>query len=113
MSKWKPREVFAKVVCVRACSVIVTALCLAGFLAALQLAAFLPEPWSAVGITTLLLVTGLSLFGKWPGRGFRLESVGLGYQPDGQANLRAAAPISPRDVPARSRPVLGVILDCR
>jgi hypothetical protein len=113
MSKQKPREVFAKVVCERACSVILAALCLAGFLAALQVAAFLPEPWSAMGITTLLIVTGLSIFGNWPERGFHLESVGLGYQPHGQANLQAAAPVSPRGVPVRSLPALGVTLDCR
>jgi hypothetical protein len=113
MSKQKPREVFAKVVCERARSVIVAALCLAGFLAALQLAALLPEPWSAVGITTLLLVTGLPLLGKWPGHGFRLESLGLGHQPDGQPNPQPVAPVSPRGVPARSRPALDVVLDSR
>ncbi len=113
MSKRKSREVFDTVVCARACSVIAAALCVAGLLAALQLAAFLPEPWSAVGITTLLLVTGLPVMGRWPGHGFRLESLGLGYQPDGQANLQAATPISPTGIPARSRPALGIILDCR
>jgi len=113
MSKWKPKEVFARVVCVHAQSVIAAALYLIAFLGALQLAAFLPEPWSAVGMTALLLLTGLPFLAKWPGHRFRLESVGLGYQPDGQANLQAAAPVSPRGVPVRSRPVLGVILDCR
>jgi hypothetical protein len=114
MSKRKLKGVFAKVVCAGARSGIVAALYLAAFLAALQLAAVLPEPWSAVGITALLLVVGLSLFGRWPGHRFRLESVGLGYQPDGQArNPQAAAPVSPRGVLLRSRPVLGVILGCR
>jgi hypothetical protein len=45
MTKRKPREVFAKVVCVCTRSAIIAALYLAGFLAAFQLAAFLPEPW--------------------------------------------------------------------
>jgi len=63
-------------VCLVARSGIIVALYLAAFLAALELAAFLPKPWSAVGITALLLVVGLSLFGRWPGREFRLESVG-------------------------------------
>ena len=112
MLKRKLKEVFARVVCVGARSAIIAALYLAGFLAALQLAAFLPEPWSAVGITALLLVTGLRLAGRWPGREFRLESIGLGYQPDGQASLQAAAPISPRDVPVRSSPALDVVRDC-
>ena len=113
MSKWKPKEVFAKVVCVGARSGIVAALYLAAFLAALGLAAVLPEPWSAVGITGLLLVAGLSLFGRWPGRGFRLESVGLGYQPDGKPNPQPAAPVPPRGVPTRSRPALDVVLNSR
>jgi hypothetical protein len=113
MSKRKPREVFAKVVCVGARSGIIVALYLAAFLAALQLAAFLPEPWSAVGITVLLLVVGLSLFGRWPGYRFRLESVGLGYQPDGPTSPLPAAPVLPRGVPARSRPALDVVLDSR
>lgn len=108
MSKWKPKEVFAKVVCVGARSGIIVALYLAAFLAALQLAAFLPEPWSAVGITALVLVAGLALRGKWPGREFRLESVGLGYQPDGKPNPQPAAPVPPRGVPARSLPALDV-----
>jgi hypothetical protein len=113
MSKWKPKEEFAKVVCVGARSGIVATLYLAAFLAALELAAFLPEPWSAVGITTLLLVVALSLLGRWPGHRFRLESVGLGYQPDRQPTLQPAAPIPPRGVPARSRPALDVVLDSR
>jgi hypothetical protein len=113
MSKWKPKEVFAKVVCVGARSGIVAALYLAAFLAALELATALPEPWSAVGITVLLLVTGLRLSGRWPGRAFHLESVGLGYQPDGPANLQPAVPVPPRGVPARSRPALDVVLDSR
>ncbi len=103
MLKRKLKEVFAMVVCVGARSAIIAALYLAGFLAALQLAVLLPEPWSAVGIAALLVVTALSFLGKWPGREFRLESVGLGYQPDGQANLPAAAPVSPRGIPVRSR----------
>jgi hypothetical protein len=90
MSKRKPNEVFAKVVCVGARSGIVVALYLAAFLAALQLAAVLPEPWSAVGIAALLLVAGLRLSGRWPGREFRLESVGLGYQPDRRPALQPA-----------------------
>jgi len=108
MSKRKHSSVFA-VVCVGARSGIIVALYFAAFLATLQLAAFLPVPWSAVGITVLLLVTGLRLSGRWPGREFRLESVGLGYQPDGQPNLPPAAPVSPRGVPARSRPVLSTV----
>jgi hypothetical protein len=111
MSKLKPKEVFAKVVCVGARSGIIVALYLAAFLAALQLAAVLPEPWSAVGITALVLITGLSLRGKWPARRFRLESVGLGYQPDGQPTRQPAAPRSPSGVPARSRPAF--VLDSR
>jgi len=106
MSKRKPRRVFAKVVCVGARSGIVVALYLAAFLAALQLAAVLPEPWSAVGIAALLLVAGLRLSGRWPGREFRLESVGLGYQPDRQPTLQPAAPAPPRGVPVRSAPAL-------
>jgi hypothetical protein len=77
-------------VCLVARSGIIVALYLAAFLGALQLAAVLPEPWSAVGITALLLVAGLALRGKWSGRKFRLESVGLGYQPDGQAGAPGA-----------------------
>lgn len=112
MSKRKPNGVFAKVFCVSARSGIIVALYLAAFLGALLLAAVLPEPWSAVGITALVLVAGLALRGKWPGRAFRLESVGLGYQPDGRGNTNAepAAPASPRDVPVCSRPVLGAVL---
>jgi hypothetical protein len=94
MSKWKAKEVFAKVVCVGARSGIVAALYLAAFLAALQLAAVLPEPWSAVGITALLLVTVLPLLGRWPRREFRLESIGLGYEPDEQANLQPAGRVA-------------------
>jgi len=108
MSKRKPRVMVAKVVCVGARSGIVVALYLAALLATLQLAAFLPEPWSAVGITALVLVAGLALRGKWPGREFRLESVGLGYQPSGQSNLRAVAPVSPGGVRVRSRRVAAV-----
>jgi hypothetical protein len=113
MLKRKLREVFAKVLCGHARSVIVAALYLAAFLAALQLAAFLPQPWYAVGITALFLVVGLSLLGRWPGHRFRLESVGLGYQPDRPANLQAATPVSPRGVPSRSRPALVVVVNCR
>lgn len=90
MSKWKPRAAFAKVFCVGARSLVIVALYLAAFLAALQLATILPEPWSTLGITALVLVTGLSLRGKWSARRFRLESVGLGYQPDGQPNPQRA-----------------------
>ena len=113
MSKLKPKEVFAKVVCVGARSGIIVAPYLAAFVAALELAAFLPEPWSAVGITALLLVVGLRLSGRWPGRAFRLESVGLGYQPDAQPNPQPVAPASSRGVPARSRPALDAVVDCR
>ncbi len=109
MLKRKLKEVFARVVCVGARSAIIAALYLAGFLAALQLAAFLPEPWSAVGIAALLVVTALSFLGRWPRHGFHLESVGLGYQPDGQANLHPVAPISPSGVPARARPTLSTL----
>jgi hypothetical protein len=112
MSKQKRSNVFA-VVCVFSRSGIVAALYLAAFLAALQLAAVLPVPWSAVGITALLLVVGLSLLGRWPGHRFRLESVGLGYQPDGPTSPLPAAPVPPRGVPARSRPALDVVLDSR
>jgi len=113
MSKRKPRGLFAKVVCVGARSGIIAALYLGAFLAALQLAAVLPEPWSAVGITVLLMVVGLRFSGKWPGRRFRLESVGLGYQPDGPTNPLPAAPVPPRGVPARSKAALDVVLDSR
>jgi len=113
MSRSKLKGVFAKVVCVTARSGIIVALYLAAFLGALLLAAVLPEPWSAVGITALVLVAGLALRGKWPGREFRLESVGLGYQPDARANPQAAAPVSPRGVQARPRPIPGVLLDSR
>jgi hypothetical protein len=112
MPEWKHSYVFAAI-CVGVRSGIVAALYLAAFLAAFQLAVVLPEPWSAVGITALLLVAGLSLFGKWPKRGFRLESVGLGYQPDGPANLQPSAPVPPRCGPTRSRPALDVVLDSR
>jgi hypothetical protein len=113
MSERKPRGMVAKVVCVGARSGIVAALYLAAFLAALGLAAVLPEPWSAAGVTALVLVAGLALRGRWPGREFRLESVGLGYQPDARANPQAAAPVSPRGVQARPRPIPGVLLDSR
>ena len=113
MSNQKAREMFAKAVCMGARSGIVAAWYLAAFLAILGMAAMLPDHWSPVGITALLLVTGLPLLGKWPGRGFRLESVGLGYQPDGQPNLQPAVPIAPKDVSVRSKPILGVILGCR
>jgi hypothetical protein len=66
MLKRKLKGVFAMVVCVGARSAIIAALYLAGFLAALQLAVLLPEPWSAVGIAALLVVTALSFLGKWP-----------------------------------------------
>lgn len=105
MSKRKAREVFANVVCVGARSGIIVTLYLAAFLAALQLAAFLPQPWSAVGITALLLVAGLRLSERWPRREFRLESVGLGYQPDGPAKIQPAAPVSPNAGPPQSRRV--------
>ena len=106
MSKRTLRGMVAKVVCVGARSGIVAALYLAAFLAALQLAAVLPEPWSAVGITALVLIRGLSLRGKWPARRFRLQSVALGYQPDGQLNPQPVTPVSPKGVPVRSTPVL-------
>jgi len=96
MSKSELRSMFAKVVCVGARSGIIVALYLVVFLGALGLAAVLPEPWSAVGIAALVLVAGLALRGKWPGREFRLESVGLGYQPDRKPNPQPAAPASPR-----------------
>lgn len=101
------------VVCVSARSGIIVALYLAAFLAAFQLAAVLPEPWSAMGITALLLVAGLRLSGRWPGREFRLESVGLGYQPDGPAKPQPAAPASPNAVSTRSRPALEPMPDAR
>lgn len=113
MSKRKLRGVLAKVVCVGARSAIVIALYLLAFLAALQLAAALPEPWSALGIAALLLVMGLRLSGRWPAREFRLESVGLGYQPTGQEAPQPAAPASPGSVPAPSRPALEPVLDSR
>jgi hypothetical protein len=95
--------------CVGARSGIIVALYLAAFLGALQLAAFLPEPWSAAGITVLLLVGCLSLLGRWPGHAFRLESVGLGYQPDGQANRRGndgrSAPESRSDAASTELPL--------
>src|SRR5258708_4948880 len=94
MAKRKPRKVLA-VVGVGARSGIIVALYLAAFLAALQLAAALPEPWSALGIAALFLVAGSRLLGRWPEREFRLESVGLGYQPDGQPTRQPAVPRSP------------------
>jgi hypothetical protein len=113
MLKRKLKGVFAMVVCVGARSGIIVALYLAAFLSALLLAAVLPEPWSAVGITALVVVAGLALRGKWPGREFRLESVGLGYQPDGKPNPQPAAPVPPRGVPTRSQPALDVVLNSR
>lgn len=113
MWKRKLKGVFTKVVSVGARSGIISALYLAAFLAALQLAAVLPEPWSAVGITALVLVTGLRLSGKWPGHKFRLESVGLGYQPDGPTTPQAAVPASPSGVPERFRSTSGVALGIR
>lgn len=113
MVKRKPNGVFAKAVCLGARSGIIAALYLVAFLAALELAAVLPEPWSAAGITTLVLVTGLRLSGRWPVRRFRLESVGLGYQPDGPANPLPAALGSPVVTPKRSRPALEAALDSR
>jgi hypothetical protein len=113
MLKRKLKGVFAMVVCVGARSGIIVALYLAAFLSALLLAAVLPEPWSAVGITALVVVAGLALRGKWPGREFRLESVGLGYQPDGQPNPQPAALALPTDAPARSRPAFDAVLDSR
>jgi hypothetical protein len=111
MSSSKLKGVFAKVVCVTARSGIIVALYLAAFLGALLLAAILPEPWSAVGMTALVLVAGLALRGRWPGREFRLESVGLGYQLDGMPNPQPVAPTLPKGVPARCRPALDAILD--
>jgi hypothetical protein len=106
MSKRNVRGMFAQVFCVGVRSGIIVALYLAAFLGALVLPAVLPEPWSAVGITSLVLVAGLAFRGKWPGREFRLESVGLGYQPDGKPNPLPIAPAVPSGVPARSRPAL-------
>lgn len=109
MTKQKHSSVFARVVCVSVRSGIIVALYLAAFLAALQLAAVLTELWSAVGITALVLITGLSVRGKWPGRRVRLESVGLGYQPDAQLNSQSVAPAPSRDVPVRSRAAFDVV----
>src|SRR5580698_3899725 len=80
MSKRNVRGMFAQVFCVGVRSGIIVALYLAAFLGALVLPAVLPEPWSAVGITSLVLVAGLAFRGKWPGGGFRLGSGGLGYE---------------------------------
>jgi hypothetical protein len=113
MSRSKLKGVFAKVVCVTARSGIIVALYLVVFLGALQLAAVLPEPWSAAAITALVLVAGLAFRGKWPGRESRLESVGLGYQPNGPTNPLPAVPESPTGVPVRSRPALEPVLGAR
>jgi|SRR5215475_8801901 len=96
-------------VCLVARSGIIAALYLAAFLAALQLAAVLPEPWSATAVTALILVAALALRGKWPGRELRLESVGLGYQPKGKPNPQPAMRALPDGMPARSRPALNVV----
>lgn len=106
----KLRGVFAKVFCVGARSLIIVALYVVSFLAALELAAILPQPWFAMGITALVLVAGLALRGKWPERAFHLESLGLGYQPDGQSNPQPAAPVSPGIAPARSKLVLSATM---
>lgn len=106
MAKHKHSSVFARVLCVSVRSGVIVALYCATFLGALGLGAVLPEPWSAVGIAALLLVAGLRLSGRWPGREFRLESVGLGYQPDARPDPQPVAPAPSRGVPARSRPAL-------
>jgi hypothetical protein len=84
MSKWKLKELFAKVVCVPAQSMVAIALCLAGSLSALVLSAFLPGLWSLAGLTTLLLVAGSRLFGNWPRHEFPMYSPGLGFRVGGQ-----------------------------
>lgn len=86
MSKSKLRSMFAKVVCVTARSGIIVALYLAAFLGAFGLAAVLPEPWSAVGVTGLLLVVGLALLGRWP-------AANPAWSPLGLATSQADRPI--------------------
>src|SRR5690348_777478 len=83
-------------VCLSVRSGIVPVLYFSVFLAAFELAAILPQPWSAVGIAFLLSVAGSSFCGKWPARHSRLESLGLGYQPhDRRTKHPANTPLSP------------------
>jgi hypothetical protein len=74
MSRSKPREVFAKLVCANAPYVIVAILCVTGLLSALVLSAFLPGLWSLAGFLAVLLIVGLSILRKWSRREFLLES---------------------------------------
>ncbi len=111
MSKRKHSEVFAKV-CVGAQSVIVAALCLAGLLPALLLSAFLRGPWCLAGFTTLLLVAGLPLLGKWPGRGLLLDSIGTGFRDPDQSGAQAPNGSGSRASAARGGllPVFGPLI---
>ena len=61
MSKRTLKKAFASV-CVVAPTVIVLALCVAGLIPAFLLAAFLPEPWSKVGFSTVLFVAMLPFY---------------------------------------------------
>jgi hypothetical protein len=96
----------SRVVCVIARFGIIAALYVVAFLAPLQLAAALPGPWPAVGVTALVLVATLAACRKLPGRGFRLESLGLGYQPGGAPRLSVNRRVAAARSQASECPIL-------
>lgn len=111
MPKWKPRVLFAKVVCANAPYVIAAALCVAGLLSALMISAFLPGLWALAGFTSVLLIAGLPVLGKWSSREFLLESKLGVREPEAPNGLSGRASVS-KSLPARSGVVLGAVPDC-
>lgn len=111
MSKRKPDNLFARVVCANAPYVIAAALCVTGLLSAVVLSAFLPGLWSVAGFTAILLIAGVPLLGKWSRREFVLESRLGVREPEAATGLSSRATM-PESLPARSAPVLGAIPDC-
>lgn len=117
MSKRNTREIFAKVVCIHAQSVIAATLCLTGLSCAFLLSAFLPGLWSLAGLTTVLLVAARPLLGSWPRDRLELHSMELGRRGSDQSVADtlndSGRPITgARGISARSAPALGAILDC-
>jgi hypothetical protein len=74
MHKRKPDNLFARVVCANAPYVITAALCIAGLLSPLALAAFLPGLWSLAGLTAVVVIAGLAALGQRSRGEFLLES---------------------------------------